>query len=227
VSQRLTYYHTCVIQNKVLLIYTKNTWIQPNATYVSDWSNIIYSFTYDSRSYLWAYQTREHYLNWKQGTFRCPCSVFIQIWCYIFLNLILYSTESYNQYHVSSRSFTNRVLVRGKFKIPTRPIKNVHWLLTKYEVISKSFRTGSLERELQMVQLSATRCSFIAILWVSLVSFAAIILRVASERMFVVVYFVIDSVRKLLNTPSYTHYRMNLLIPWNKTCFLSINLQCH
>jgi uncharacterized protein HemY len=44
------------------------------------------------------------------------------------------------------------------------------------------------------------------------VSFAAIILCVASERMFfvvvvvvvVVVYFVIDSVRKLLDTPSYT-----------------------
>jgi hypothetical protein len=30
--------------------------------------------------------------------------------------------------------------------------------------ISKSFRTGRLERELQMVRLSATRCSRIAIL---------------------------------------------------------------
>jgi hypothetical protein len=30
--------------------------------------------------------------------------------------------------------------------------------------ISKSFRTGRLERELQMAQLSATRCSCIAIL---------------------------------------------------------------
>jgi uncharacterized membrane protein YjdF len=33
-----------------------------------------------------------------------------------------------------------------------------------YERISKSFRTGSLERELQMIQLSAIRCSCIAIL---------------------------------------------------------------
>jgi hypothetical protein len=33
-----------------------------------------------------------------------------------------------------------------------------------YEDISKSFRTGRLERELQMIQLSATRCSCIAIL---------------------------------------------------------------
>jgi hypothetical protein len=66
---------------------------------------------------------------------------------------------------------------------------------TVYEGVSKSFRTGRLERELQMVQLSATRCSCIAILWVSLVGFAAITLSV--------VYFAIDSVRKLLDTPSY------------------------
>jgi hypothetical protein len=38
------------------------------------------------------------------------------------------------------------------------------------------------------------------------VSFAAITLCVASQRMFVVVvHFVIDSVRKLLDTPSYVH----------------------
>jgi hypothetical protein len=35
------------------------------------------------------------------------------------------------------------------------------------------------------------------------VSFAAISLCVASQRLLVVVYFVIDSVRKLLDTPSY------------------------
>jgi hypothetical protein len=75
-----------------------------------------------------------------------------------------------------------------------------------YEGVSKSFRTGRLEQELQMVQLSATRCSRIAILWVSLVSCAAITLCIAAQRVFVVVvvYFVIDSVRKLLDTPSYT-----------------------
>jgi hypothetical protein len=33
-----------------------------------------------------------------------------------------------------------------------------------YEGVSKRFRTGRLERELQMVQISATRCSCIAIL---------------------------------------------------------------
>jgi hypothetical protein len=34
----------------------------------------------------------------------------------------------------------------------------------RYEAVSKSFRTGRLERELKMVQLSATRCSCVAIL---------------------------------------------------------------
>jgi len=37
-------------------------------------------------------------------------------------------------------------------------------MLSKYDGVSKSFRTGRLERELQMVQRSATRCSCIAIL---------------------------------------------------------------
>jgi hypothetical protein len=77
----------------------------------------------------------------------------------------------------------------------------------QYEGVSKIFRTGCLARELQLVQLSPTKCSFIATLWVNLVSFAAITLCVASQRVFVVVvvvYFVIDSVRKLFDTtPSY------------------------
>jgi hypothetical protein len=71
-----------------------------------------------------------------------------------------------------------------------------------YETVSRSFRTGRLERELQMVQLSATMCSCIATLWVSLVSFASITLCVASQRVFISVYSAIDSVRKLLDTPS-------------------------
>jgi hypothetical protein len=54
-----------------------------------------------------------------------------------------------------------------------------------YDGVSKSFQTCRLERELQTVQLSATRCSCITILWVSLVSFV-----------------VIGLVRKLLNTHS-------------------------
>jgi hypothetical protein len=60
------------------------------------------------------------------------------------------------------------------------------WGSTIYEGVSKSFWTGRLERELQMIALSATGCSCIAILWVSQVSFAAIKLYVAS-RVFIVV----------------------------------------
>jgi hypothetical protein len=82
-----------------------------------------------------------------------------------------------------------------------------------YEGVSKSFRTGRLERELQMVQLSATRCSYIAILSVSLVSVAtAITLCVATQRVFIIVsvYFVIDSVRK----PSYKTNLMEQSYSW-------------
>jgi hypothetical protein len=57
-----------------------------------------------------------------------------------------------------------------------------------YEGVSKSFRTGRLERELQMAQLSATRRSCI-ISWVILVSFAAITLRVASRRVLLLLLF--------------------------------------
>jgi hypothetical protein len=54
-------------------------------------------------------------------------------------------------------------------------------------------------------KLSATRCSCIDILWVSRVSFAVVTLCVASQRVIPKVspYFFIDSVRKLLDTPSH------------------------
>jgi hypothetical protein len=67
-----------------------------------------------------------------------------------------------------------------------------------------------------MVQFSATRCSCIAILWVSLVSFAAITLCFASQRIIpkVSVYFVIDSVRKLLDTPPYIPVSMPSPCRW-------------
>jgi hypothetical protein len=72
-----------------------------------------------------------------------------------------------------------------------------------------------------MVQLSVTKCSCIAILWVSLVSFAAINLCVASRRMsiVVIVYFVIDSVQELLDTPSYLlRWSIYFLIPISNNC---------
>jgi hypothetical protein len=88
-------------------------------------------------------------------------------------------------------------------KVQNYGILSIVWT---YEGVSKSFRTSRLERELQMVQLSATRCSCIAILWVSVVSFATIILYVACQRVIanVNMYFVTDRVRKLLVTPSST-----------------------
>jgi hypothetical protein len=66
-----------------------------------------------------------------------------------------------------------------------------------------------------MVQISATTCDCITILWVSLVSFAAVTLCVASERVFIVVsvYFVIDSVRELLDTRIQPHETLL----WSKT----------
>jgi len=75
--------------------------------------------------------------------------------------------------------------------------------LTIYEGVSKSFWTSFLEWELPTIQLSATWSSCIAILWVSVVSFDAVTLWVASQRVFIVVCFVIDSVQELLDTPSY------------------------
>jgi hypothetical protein len=91
-----------------------------------------------------------------------------------------------------------------------------------YEGVSKSFRTGRLSIELQMVQLSATSCSLIAILWVSVVSFAATTLCVASQRLLIVVkvYFVVDSVRKLLDWHSYSAgLVMHLIIRKRRNCF--------
>jgi hypothetical protein len=75
-----------------------------------------------------------------------------------------------------------------------------------YKGVSRRFQTGCLEQELQMVQLSATRCSCIAIMWASLVSFSTKTLCVACQWVFIVaivVCLIIDSIRKLLDTPFY------------------------
>jgi hypothetical protein len=57
---------------------------------------------------------------------------------------------------------------------------------------------------MQMVQPSATRYSCITIFLVGLVSFAIVTLCVASQLVIpkVSIYFIIDSVKKLLHTPS-------------------------
>jgi hypothetical protein len=94
-------------------------------------------------------------------------------------------------------------------------LTDISWVLTTsvhmlgYEGVSRSFWTDRLERELQMLQLSATRWGFIAILWVSLVSFAAITLCVVSQRVFIVVsiYF-------------WIHPRVS----WNRPLLFTFNL---
>jgi hypothetical protein len=80
--------------------------------------------------------------------------------------------------------------------IPAPPKRICH----TYEDVTKSFRTGRLERELQIVQLSATRRNCITILWVSLVTFIVITLCCFSTS--ICCSFFIDSVRKLLDTLS-------------------------
>jgi hypothetical protein len=100
----------------------------------------------------------------------------------------LWNVNILPQYYMASQARITRIFIA--VKTPN----------LAYEGVSKSLRTGHLERELHMVQLCVTRCSCIAI-W----SFAAVTLSVASQRVIPKerVYFFSDSVRKLLDTPSY------------------------
>jgi len=98
----------------------------------------------------------------------------------------------------SSCTRTRGSLVR----IPLAACMYVCVVVCTYEGVSRSFRTGRLEQEVQMIKLSATRCSYIAILWVSLVSFASInplccfsTSNIKGKRT-----FRYNSVRKLLDT---------------------------
>jgi hypothetical protein len=84
------------------------------------------------------------------------------------LNIYIYKNHWIQQFGMWWLSFGRCIVPFG-----TRELNEGSWT---YEGISKSFRTGRLERELQMVQLPATKCSCIIILSVSLVSFAAITL---------------------------------------------------
>jgi hypothetical protein len=77
-----------------------------------------------------------------------------------------------------------------------------------YEGVSKSFRIGRLERVLQMVQLSSTRCSCIPILWISLVSFAAITFCVASQRVFIIIIIIIIIIITLWLSPETSGYTL-------------------
>jgi hypothetical protein len=104
----------------------------------------------------------------------------------------------------------------------------VHALML-HEGVSESFRTGRLYWELQMVHLSATRCSCVAILWVRLVRFAAITLCVTFEWVFVIVsiYFIINSVWKLLDTPSYLCQQYGVVLPKDETASSSYTNLIH
>jgi hypothetical protein len=82
-------------------------------------------------------------------------------------------------------------------------VQFLHMLLKIYKGVSKNFWTGSLVQELQMVQLLATRCSCITISWVSLVSFATIILCVASQQMFVVFILLLTQSKTFVYTLTY------------------------
>jgi hypothetical protein len=56
------------------------------------------------------------------------------------------------------------LLTATYIRVIVRYLMTLSQLQRLYDGVSKSFRTGRLERELRMVQLSATRCSCIAIL---------------------------------------------------------------
>jgi hypothetical protein len=73
-----------------------------------------------------------------------------------------------------------------------------------------------MDRELQMVQLSGNRCSCIAILWVSLVSFAAITLCVASQLVFIVimVYFVMTQSGNFWTHRRIVRVTLQLTVGW-------------
>jgi hypothetical protein len=60
-----------------------------------------------------------------------------------------------------------------------------------FEVVSKNFRTGRLEPQLHIVHLYVTGYGCVAILRVSLVSFVAITLFVASQLVFIVIVVVV------------------------------------
>jgi len=75
------------------------------------------------------------------------------------------------------------------------------------------------------VALYATRCNCIADLWVILVSFTAITLCVASHRVYIIVVcFVIDSVQKFLDTPTYMFGTFFKILPSNSTGGFNWNL---
>jgi hypothetical protein len=100
---------------------------------------------------------------------------------YVLNSLSIYSSYFKYTNNTKWRVQTETLIVLYLFPF----VGNFATLRSKYEGVSKSFRTSRLERELQMIQLSATRCSCIAILCDNPVRFAAITVCVASEQVFI------------------------------------------
>jgi len=76
--------------------------------------------------------------------------------------------------------------------------------MTVYKGVSKKFPGWPPGVRTENGTALCHQCNYITILWVNLVSFATITLCIASQLVFIVVaavYFVIDSVQKLLDTP--------------------------
>jgi hypothetical protein len=125
-------------------------------------------------------------LSWRRlGSSIMTASHLIRLWQHI----------SYHIYHISHHITSHHITSLSRRQLPENMKIYVYWnsppKKSVYEGVSKSFRTGRPARELQMVKLSATRCSCIAILWVTLVSFATITLCVTFQLVFIVdVYFI-------------------------------------
>jgi hypothetical protein len=91
-------------------------------------------------------------------------------WQRIFKRFILkYTRWSLNHFKSSSAELWRRVvfwLDTDVSEVHAASIVRIKWpvisQIQSYEGVTKSFRTGCLERELKVVQLSATRCSCIA-----------------------------------------------------------------
>jgi hypothetical protein len=111
---------------------------------------------------------------------------------FVYVKIVRHNLKVLHHHHVYDCWLINNIYCRYVYGLPAYQISQaqLQWFISyvhqTYEDVSESFRTGRLERELQVVQLSATRCSCIAILWVSLVSFVSITLCAASQRVFIV-----------------------------------------
>jgi hypothetical protein len=96
--------------------------------------------------------------------------------------ILLHSKNLFSQIHCQlTQQQTHTSWHTAKHVLGMNTQNTVIFQATLYEDVSKSFWTGCLEWELQMVQPSATKYNFIAILCVSLVSFAIINFCVASQ----------------------------------------------